>query len=178
MRRAILCNRDKSNRYRLASSTSGWWSTFAKSIPWSCGQGFAVNALQFVLEFRPLFVLALDDGVYLSTSEDGESSDIKPKHQDDHSSQRSVRGAIAIEEMQIETKSKGSNEPQRHSSSAAGGDPIPFSNFQIGSEIVNQRERDKHGRERNRPLQHFPCKPESFAKPKMRSESLADFSAV
>src|SRR6185312_15979030 len=96
--------------------------------------------------------------------------DIQPEYENDDRSQRTIGGAVAVEKMQIEAEPERRNQPQRNPSDGSWRDPVPLSLLQIGTEVVDNGERQEHGRERERPLQHLPPDSEHVAQPDLRSQ--------
>ena len=95
--------------------------------------GFGLWALGFGLWTLDFGLWTLDFGLWTSVAhfrliltidftaeQNGCARQIKPQHQNNQRAQRSVCGAVGVEEMQVEAKAQRDQQPQQHREEDAG----------------------------------------------------------
>ena len=104
----------------------------------------------------------LDYRVDLSSDQVGWPKNIEPKHENHDRTQRAVRGAVMIEEMQVHAESVRGTQPNKHTKCSTWGNPVPATPLrQIRTKAINQRTRQENEKNNARPLNRFPRKDEN-----------------
>src|SRR6185369_7908355 len=89
------------------------------------------SSCRFLLARRLRFRVAaksggmLDLGVDFAAHQEGKAGDIQPHQQDHGGAERSISFAVAVEEVQIESKAKRCCNPQLDSNQRSWRDPVP-----------------------------------------------------
>src|SRR5215469_1108001 len=80
--------------------------------------------------------------------------------------------------MQVNAKSDGGDEPEHHPCDSAGTHPIPSVLFEIGREVIDQREGDEHGEQDHGPLHDPPGHLKGIAQSHMGGDESSDAASV
>src|SRR6266576_3839010 len=97
----------------------------------------------------------LNGCIDLASDEERQAGNIKPQHQNNDSSQRSVRLAVGVKEMQVGTQASRSRPPKQNTHYGSGRYPVPMLLFDVRGKVVDRCKRKNHECECQSPLQNL-----------------------